>query len=100
MIESAVTIGAPPSWREKLLGFIERERLTWQVVDPPAGRLAILEEDPPGTCTAGRLFPGGRVVCSTALEMAELYQAAPETIGRLMNLLNIKVRECQLGCFK
>lgn len=100
MTETAIAIGVPPGWREACLDFIRQENLPWRVVDSPLGRLNIAEEDPPGTCTTERLIPGGRVVCATALEMAALYQAPPAAIGRLMNLLKIKVRECQLGCFK
>jgi hypothetical protein len=32
--------------------------------------------------------------------MARIYSAPADSIGRLMNLLEIRIGECQLGCFR
>jgi len=43
---------------------------------------------------------GGRVACKALLEMAAETGTAPADLGRICNELGIKIRECQLGCFK
>jgi hypothetical protein len=80
--------------------FIQAERLPWILVDAPGGRLNLVETNDPAQCDLTRLYPGGRILCSTALEMARIYSAPADSIGRLMNLLEIRIGECQLGCFR
>lgn len=42
----------------------------------------------------------GRVTCKVLLETAAETGAPPAEIGRMCNELGIKIRECQLGCFR
>ena len=41
----------------------------------------------------------GRVLCSGALAIAKSLEISPKEVGRIANLLNIKISKCQLGCF-
>ncbi len=38
--------------------------------------------------------------CSAALTLAEQFGVAPTAVGRICNQNQIRVRQCQLGCFK
>ncbi len=38
--------------------------------------------------------------CADALELAAAHGVAPTAITRVCNKLKIKIRSCQLGCFK
>lgn len=40
-----------------------------------------------------------RISCKKALEIAEKNTISRKEMGKLLNELKIKVRECQLGCF-
>lgn len=100
MNPTPVTIGVDAPRRAALQQFIAAEALPWTLVDAPGGRPDIVEGPPAAECDLARLVPGGRITCSVALEMAEACHAPAGAIGRLMNLLGIKIRECQLGCFK
>jgi hypothetical protein len=100
MNPTAITIGVHAHQRASLQEFIDAEALPWTLVDAPGGRLNLAEAAQPAECSLDRLVPGGRILCSVALEMAEACHAPTGAIGRLMNLLEIKIRECQLGCFR
>lgn len=41
-----------------------------------------------------------KLPCASALQIAADYKINPQEIGRLCNSLNIKISNCQLGCFK
>ena len=45
---------------------------------------------------------GGKpsLACATAFEVAERFQVPPRVIGRICNENDIKIKSCQLGCFK
>ena len=40
------------------------------------------------------------ITCSELLSIAAQLNSNPKDIGALCNELNIKIRNCQLGCFK
>ncbi|NLV25521.1 MAG: hypothetical protein GXY54_12170 [Deltaproteobacteria bacterium] len=40
------------------------------------------------------------LACATALKLAEQHQVSPQVIGRICNEHDIKIKGCQLGCFK
>jgi len=42
----------------------------------------------------------GRVPCKFLLDLARRTGSAPKDIGRLCNEMDIRIRACQLGCFK
>ena len=41
-----------------------------------------------------------RLTCAKAFELAKKYDVEIVAIGRICNKHNIKIRKCQLGCFK
>ena len=43
---------------------------------------------------------GGRISCKALLELAEWQETTPRKLGRLCNQMEIKITDCQLGCFK
>lgn len=99
MNAKSVSIGVPPPRRMVIEEFLQREAVPWIIVDLPGGDLSIVEAAPKAECTVDTLHPGGRIPCATALALAESCGVPGKTIGRLLNLLEIKVRDCQLGCF-
>lgn len=99
MTDKAVSIGVPPARRAAMEEFLRREALNWGIVDPPGGDLGIVEAAPKTECSGLTLHPGGRMPCAVAMAMAESCGVPGRTVGRLLNLLEIKVHDCQLGCF-
>jgi hypothetical protein len=42
----------------------------------------------------------GKISCKVAFDIAEESGASKGEIGELLNEMQIKIRACQLGCFK
>jgi len=42
----------------------------------------------------------GKISCKVAFDIAEESGASKRDVGELLNELQIKIRACQLGCFK
>ena len=51
-------------------------------------------------CTTETLHSGGWIACPTALALAENLGVPPPKVGRLLDLLKIKVKRCSLGLFE
>jgi hypothetical protein len=43
--------------------------------------------------------PNGRIPCAAAFQLAEELGLTRSRLGELLNELNIKINQCQLGCF-
>jgi hypothetical protein len=41
-----------------------------------------------------------KLTCAEAFELAQQFETEITEIGRICNLHKIKIRECQLGCFR
>ena len=46
------------------------------------------------------LYSGGWITCADARKMAHELDIAMAKVGKLVDFLDIKVRKCELGCFK
>ena len=42
----------------------------------------------------------GKITCEEALQIAEKLSLKPIEVGRKIDELKIKIKQCQLGCFK
>jgi hypothetical protein len=47
-----------------------------------------------------QLSTEGKVSCQAMLALAEREHVSPAEVGRLCNEMDIRIRACQLGCFK
>jgi hypothetical protein len=43
--------------------------------------------------------PNGRIPCAAAFKLAEDFGITRSRLGEILNELNIKIIQCQLGCF-
>ncbi len=75
--------GVAPSWVESL----EDADV---VIDCPDER---------GVCEPDLLHCGGRMSCPNAFAAAARLRISRADMGRLLNLLEVKIGNCQLGCF-
>ena len=41
-----------------------------------------------------------RMLCAVALEIAEQFKVEPSEVGSICTDRNIRISECQLGCFR
>jgi hypothetical protein len=43
--------------------------------------------------------PEGKIACAAAMRLAEDLVISRQDMGKLLNELRIKLKQCQLGCF-
>ena len=43
--------------------------------------------------------PEGKISCAAAMRLAEELVISRKDMGKLLNELKIKIKQCQLGCF-
>lgn len=43
--------------------------------------------------------PEGKISCGAAMRLAEELVISRKDMGKLLNELKIKIKQCQLGCF-
>jgi hypothetical protein len=43
--------------------------------------------------------PEGNISCAAAMRLAEELVISRQQLGKLLNELRIKIKQCQLGCF-
>ncbi len=43
--------------------------------------------------------PQGKIACATAFRLAGELSLSTQEMGKLLNELEIKIKQCQLGCF-
>ena len=51
-------------------------------------------------CDTKTLYPGGWIKCPTAWAMGKEHGLDLMQLGSLLDMLDIRIRECSLGCFE
>ncbi len=92
-------LSVPQSLSDDVLALIEREQIALTVVTDGEAAVRVEPAEPRATCSLDVLHPGGRITCHTARAMASKLQVANRSVGKLLNVLDIKVRHCDLECF-
>ena len=94
------TLGVPETMLAALGEFVAGEGIHVAVV--PTGddcTVRVVTADEQGRCGLRTLYVGGFIACETARGMAVKLGIRTRQMGKLLNFLNIKVRNCSLGCF-
>ncbi len=95
----AGSLGIPPELRGQLDTFQAENGLTMVLNENAAGDVTVeivterLESSPT------LLYSGGWLSCATAWEMSDILGISKAQMGMLLDLLKVKVRNCDLGCF-
>ncbi len=93
-------IGVPDTLRSKLTDFLDRERIPLTVVSGSECEVNVRAIEEKRECTVSELYPGGWIKCEVARAMAKRLHIGYRSIGKIINLLDIKIRACSLGCFE
>ncbi len=94
------TIGVPESRRKDMEAFLQSEKIPLAVVSPEAGDVTFEESVERKECSRAVLYGGGWMRCPVALALAHELGMAPRDLGKTLDFLKIKIKECSLGCFK
>ena len=94
------TLSAPKELHEKVSRFAKTNDMDVKVVEGEPCDIRIVSSGEKAECLADTLHPGGWIKCAAAWEMAEKHHIPLLMLGALLDLLDIRVRQCCLGCFE
>ena len=92
------TLGAAADMQESLSRLVRAGGLPLGVVGG-TGSVQVGAAEEPRRCTTRRLYVGGYIPCATARTMAARLGLRMSQMGKLLELLHVRVRACELGCF-
>ena len=95
----AAAINVPDDMQEMLNTFFSAESIDLTIATGNTGVITIIPGKAKQECTSSELYPEGWITCAGALEMASALSIANREIGKLLNKIDIKIRNCELGCF-
>ncbi|MFH1754244.1 MAG: hypothetical protein ABIA59_00945 [Candidatus Latescibacterota bacterium] len=95
----AAKINGPDEMKETLNEFLGAENIDLTLSTGKSGAVTIIPGKEKKECTASELYPDGWITCARALEMASALAIANGAFGKILNKIDIKVRNCELGCF-
>ncbi|HQL01358.1 MAG TPA: hypothetical protein PK090_11340 [Smithellaceae bacterium] len=74
------------------IGFFKVDKTPYRALKP---------EEPSPELTAGlhELDAAGNLTCPTVFELARRFNTSPLKVSEAANILGLKIRACQLGCF-
>lgn len=98
-LRPGATLAVPPGWADRVGKFVRREGLACGVVTGRKGTLRVAEAAGRRTSTPSELRVGGWIACPAARRLAAKLGIPLRSMGRLLDLLEIKIRHCDLGCF-
>jgi hypothetical protein len=94
------TMSVPETMAESLRAFVEREKLPLSVVTTAGGTVQVVESAQGEPSNLSVLKAGGSIACPLARRMAPRLGIRIRDVGKLLNHLDIRIRACELGCFK
>jgi len=93
-------LGVPETLRAALSEFVAAEGIRLAVVPTDDDcTVQVVAANERRRCGLRRLYTGGFIACETARSMAVKLGIRTRQMGKLLDFLNIKVRNCGLGCF-
>ena len=84
---------------DSLSEFVGTEGIQVELTPKDDSDVRILASDDRKESDLETLYAGGWIVCSRALALAQKLRLSTIQVGALLNHLNIKVKNCSLGCF-
>lgn len=89
----------PAGWGRRIADFVRRRRLPLRVVGGGPCLVRVVVAPGRKACTSSTLYPGGWIACPVARAVAARLGIPPRQARVLLDLLDIRIRRCELGCF-
>ena len=94
-----VRLRAPEEMLESIRRLVESEEIPIQVVSQGECALRVIRSEGRAESDLNTLQSGGWIKCEVARAVAGKLNTSTQKTGKLLDVLDIKVRECGLGCF-
>lgn len=88
------------SMTEQLQEFLDREKIDIDIVTGQTADIEVVKCDARKKSCSDIIYSGGWISCEIARSLAKKIDISLGQMGRLLNLLDVKIRSCSLGCFK
>lgn len=95
----SATIAVPEALAEKVADFLKVEAVACEVVAGGDATICIVQSEDRQQSDPSTLQAGGWIACEDAFAMASKLGMPVPAMGKLLNLLDVRIRSCQLGCF-
>ncbi|MCX8052625.1 MAG: hypothetical protein N3B12_02365 [Armatimonadetes bacterium] len=95
----ALTILAPSDLIEKIARFAESTTIPVRIVHEGEADLQVVRSKGQLESIGSTLQAGGWIRCTVAREIASRLGIDKKQFGSLLDVLDIKIRDCELGCF-
>ena len=95
----AGSLGLPTQLRSKIESFQADNGLTIPLNENGSGDVTVEIVTERKESSPTLLYSGGWLSCATAWEMSDILGISKAHMGMLLDLLEVKVRKCDLGCF-
>ncbi len=93
------SIRVPEAMRVDFNALMAKENITLEAVSDGSSDISIEPGEERRESSISVLYPGGWIKCEVARAMAKKLSVGYGDIGKILNFLNIKIRDCALGCF-
>jgi hypothetical protein len=93
------TISVPENMRADFEAFLADEKIELAVTGGAEGTAKIIAGESQHECSVSELYADGWIKCQVARDAADLLNIKYRDIGKILDRLDIKIRECGLGCF-
>ena len=80
--------------------FLNEKGIDLAVVTDKSGDLAVVRCDDRRESNVHIIYAGGWIACATAHAIAKKMGISLRQMGEVLNHLDVKIRQCSLGCFK
>lgn len=94
-----VTLSVPEGLRDSVRSFLQAESLSIEVVSDPDATVRVVQGSGRQQSDLSTLQAGGWITCAAARAMTSKLRTDGRKVGKLLDLLDIKIRDCELGCF-
>ena len=89
----------PEEMRERIQAAVETEQIGVEVVSDGDCAVQVIRSEKRSESDLKTLQSGGWIKCEVARSVAKKLNMSTLKTGKLLDLLDVKVRECGLGCF-
>lgn len=96
-MKSAVNVH--PSLVGTITELVEANGIGIDITAGESAKISILPSQQRTQCNLEQIYAGGWIDCSVAFRQAAELAIPIEHMGMLLNHLNVKIRNCSLGCF-
>ena len=93
-------IYAEPAIADSLREFFHTEKINIELISEQADNIKIIQCNDHRESDINTIYAGGSISCESARKIASLIGIPLNTMGKLMDHLDVKIRRCSLGCFK